>query len=122
MKKFNTPIETARELRKNMTESETILWERLRNRNLVGYKFLRQHPIIYDYNSKPAKYFVADFYCASKKLIVEVDGKIHDTQTEKDLFRDSTLKLRGYKILRIKNDEISNIENILLKIANILKE
>jgi len=121
MKKFNTPVETARELRKSMTESEKILWQNLRNRKLEGYKFLRQHPITYDYNANPVKYFVADFYCAERKLIIELDGKIHLSQQEKDFIRDVILLQRGYKTLRIKNEEMCDVENVLRKIATILK-
>ena len=121
MKKFNTPVETARELRKSMTESEKILWQNLRNRKLEGYKFLRQHPITYDYNANPVKYFVADFYCAERKLIVELDGKIHLNQQEKDFIRDVILLQRGYKTLRIKNEEMCDVENVLRKIVTILK-
>ncbi len=121
MKKFNTPVETARELRKSMTESEKILWQNLRNRKLEGYKFLRQHPITYDYNANPVKYFVADFYCAERKLIIELDGKIHLSQQEKDYIRDVILLQRGYKTLRIKNEEMCDVENVLRKIVTILK-
>ena len=113
MKKFNTPVETARELRKSMTESEKILWQNLRNRKLEGYKFLRQHPITYDYNANPVKYFVADFYCAERKLIIELDGKIHLSQQEKDYIRDVILLQRGYKTLRIKNEEMCDVESVL---------
>ena len=121
MKKFNTPVETARELRKSMTETEKILWQNLRNRKLEGFKFLRQHPITYDYNTNPVKYFVADFYCAERKLIVELDGKIHFNQQEKDFIRDVILLQRGYKTLRIKNEEMCDVENVLRKIVTILK-
>ena len=53
----------ARELRRNVTDSEKELWEQLRNRRLSGYKFLRQHPIIYKADYKGLNYFIADFYC-----------------------------------------------------------
>ena len=72
------PIKRARELRQRMTDAESFLWLNLRNRRFHHLKFLRQHPIIYDMcNNKPF-YFIADFYCAEKKLIIELDGKIHD--------------------------------------------
>ena len=58
----------ARELRRNLTEAEKILWQELRNRKLGGFKFRRQHPI---------NKFVADFYCHEVKLIVELDGSQH---------------------------------------------
>jgi len=68
----------ARELRRNATDSEKILWEHLRNRRLSGYKFLRQHPIIYKADFKGLNYFLADFYCYEKKVVIELDGPIHE--------------------------------------------
>ena len=65
----------ARELRKDMTPAEKMLWARLRNRQLSDLKFRRQHPI------GP---FVADFYCARHSLVVEIDGEIDGTQTDYD--------------------------------------
>jgi very-short-patch-repair endonuclease len=56
-----------RELRNNMTDSEKLLWGKLRNQQLSGYKFLRQHPIVYKADYKGLHYFIADFYCAEKK-------------------------------------------------------
>ena len=73
----------ARTLRKNQTESENILWNYLRNRKLQGLKFIRQYPIIIfikGYNS----FYIADFYNAANHLILELDGKIHELQKERD--------------------------------------
>jgi very-short-patch-repair endonuclease len=72
--------QTARELRKNQTESEKIFWELVRGRKLSGIKFLRQYPITYSVYQKPY-FFFADFYCAKSKLIIEIDGSIHDVKT-----------------------------------------
>jgi len=66
----------ARELRRNATGPEKLLWEQLRNRKLSGYKFLRQHPIIYKADYKGLNYFIADFYCDAKKAVIELDGSI----------------------------------------------
>jgi len=60
----------AQELRNNMTESEDILWKELRGRRLSGYKFLRQHPVLYKGNLKRFNYFIADFYCFEKKAVI----------------------------------------------------
>jgi len=60
----------ARNLRKNMTESERLLWEELRERRLSGYKFLRQHPILYKGNLTRYNYFIADFFCDTKKVVI----------------------------------------------------
>ena len=113
---FNTIKKHARELRQNMTESEEILWKELRNRKLSGYKFLRQHPIIYKGDLKRLNYFIADFYCNEKKLVVELDGEIHNDSEEYDSFRDSELKDLGIKTLRIKNTELADIDSVLQKI------
>ena len=91
----------ARALRKTQTESEKILWEIVRDRKISGKKFLRQHPIIYDFYEKPY-YFFADFYCAELNLILEVDGGIHEEQSEYDEQRTLILKEKGLKVLRIK--------------------
>ncbi|WP_167615771.1 endonuclease domain-containing protein [Maribellus sediminis] len=101
-------ISRARKLRRVMTEEENMLWQKLRGRKLLGLKFLRQHPIIYDRINHEPTYFIPDFYCAEKKLIIEVDGKIHDFQKQKDLYREEILKSGDLRILRIKNEDINN--------------
>jgi very-short-patch-repair endonuclease len=68
----------ARELRKKMTDSEILLWKHLRNRKLSGYKFLRLHPIIYKADYRVINYFIADFYCKEKELVIELDGPTHE--------------------------------------------
>jgi very-short-patch-repair endonuclease len=72
-----------RDLRKNETESEKVLWTAIRNRNLKGKKFYRQHPIFYDVTGKEA-FFVADFYCFTEKLLIELDGKYHRYRLKED--------------------------------------
>jgi very-short-patch-repair endonuclease len=78
----------ARELRSTLTGSEELLWKELRNRRLSGYKFLRQHPIVYKAYYKGLNYFISDFYCNEKKAVIELDGPIHETTFEYDEFRD----------------------------------
>ena len=107
--------QTARELRKNQTESEGLLWEILRGRRLSGKKFLRQHPIIYTVYQRPY-YFIVDFYCAEAKLVIEVDGNIHDTSVEYDQQRTEILKSKGLHILRISNNEFLDLEKVIDKI------
>jgi very-short-patch-repair endonuclease len=109
-----------RELRQKQTESEKLIWEMVRNRKLDGKKFLRQHPIIYSYYKRPL-YFVADFYCAEASLILEIDGLIHELQQEYDQQRDFVLKQKGLRVLRIKNDELKNIEKVKEMIIKSLK-
>jgi very-short-patch-repair endonuclease len=68
----------SQKLRKQPTEYEQQLWFRIRDRQLDGYKFLRQHPLIYDRNGNDLKIFIPDFYCAKARLVIEVDGGIHN--------------------------------------------
>jgi very-short-patch-repair endonuclease len=110
----------AKELRNNLTESEKLLWAQLRNRRLSGYKFLRQHPIIYKADYKGLNYFIADFYCDSKKLVVELDGAIHNETEDYDKFRDEEMILKGLNVLRIKNEELSDMVITLEKIKIVL--
>ena len=100
----------ARELRSSMTTSETVLWERLKKRQLNGYKFRRQHPIAE---------FIADFYCHSAKLVIEVDGGIHETKERKeyDIQRTGELNKLGVTVIRFTNEEVANsIDRVLAKI------
>jgi very-short-patch-repair endonuclease len=118
--KYNEIKRIARELRKNPTESESILWEQLRKRQLGGYRFLRQHPLYYDHKNNDHFFFVPDFYCPEIKLIIELDGGIHLNQKERDQHRDDILNDRGFKILRIKNDEILDMNALKVKIMNFI--
>jgi very-short-patch-repair endonuclease len=110
--------EIARELRRNQTEAEGILWVELRNRKLNGHKFLRQAPLFYFDYGKRRYLFIADFYCAEKKLVIELDGKIHEHTKEYDLNREAVLKERELKVLRFKNEELSNIKTVIETIKN----
>jgi len=121
MPKYFTTAKIARDLRMNQTESERLLWNELRNRKLNGFKFLRQHPIVYDKNAVPNGFIVADFYCAEKKLIVEVDGKVHNQQKQKDLLRDQIMLNKGYQTLRVYNEELEDMNMVLDKIIQKLK-
>ncbi|MDO9341743.1 MAG: endonuclease domain-containing protein [Bacteroidales bacterium] len=109
-----------RELRGSLTDSEELLWKELRNRRLSGYKFLRQHPIIFKADFKRLNYFIADFYCDEKKTVVELDGPIHEATVEYDEFRDVEMRNLGIHVLRLKNDELLNIKKTLQRIKNYL--
>jgi leucyl-tRNA synthetase len=110
----------ARELRSKATPSETLLWKELRNRKLCGYKFLRQHPIVYNPFGSGVKYFVADFYCDIKKTVIELYGPIHEINLEYDQFRDTEMMNLGLNIIRIKNEELLDIKVVLKKIETYL--
>ena len=117
----HSPLSRARNLRKNMTPEENLLWKNLRGRKFHGFKFLRQHPIVYEMlNGKPL-FFIPDFYCAEKKFIIEIDGKIHDFQKDYDERREEILQNMGLKILRFKNEEFNDISRVLSRLDNYLK-
>jgi very-short-patch-repair endonuclease len=105
----------AGELRNNPTEAEKTLWEILKNKKLNRLKFRRQHPI----NS-----FIADFYCHEKKLVIEVDGPIHENinQIEHDNIKDTVFNNLDIKVLRIKNNDIFNdiinVRNRIISFVN----
>ncbi|MCC7332903.1 MAG: endonuclease domain-containing protein [Flavobacteriales bacterium] len=121
MKEKKTITQLARDLRKNQTASENLLWQNLRNRKLNGFKFNRQFPIVYGRNfDGTSLFFIADFYCHEKKLIIELDGKIHEFQKEYDKERDTILNKLGLSVIRIKNEELDKLSEVLGKIRNIL--
>ena len=105
-----------------MTPEEKLLWERLRAHRFEGHKFRRQHPVVYQVLDKRTSFYVADFYCGVKKLVIELDGKYHEfaDQREYDNARDKLMKEFGIKILRIKNQEMKNISAVLEKIKEML--
>ena len=115
--------EVATRLRNIPTESEIILWKAIRNRQLMRRKFLRQHPLIYDAdrNANEFFFFIPDFYCASEKLVIELDGSIHDFQREKDYNRDLILSGQDIRTLRIQNEELNNMEDVKMKIIQMIK-
>ena len=105
-----------RNLRKNSTEAEKVLWEAVRAKKFDGKKFYRQHPIFYDISGKET-FFVADFYCYEEKLIVELDGKYHRYRLMEDKERTKILNYLGLSVIRFNNDEVLNdLDKILNKI------
>ncbi|MEJ8801277.1 endonuclease domain-containing protein [Pontibacter sp. H249] len=99
------------QLRSNMTPAEEELWSLLRKYKLGSRKFRRQHNI---------GSYIVDFYCASEKLVIEVDGSVHDRPEAiaNDLLRDETLQHLGYTVVRIRNSEVfEQPEQVLQKIA-----
>jgi very-short-patch-repair endonuclease len=100
-------VRIARRLRVNQTDAETTLWNRIRNRQIDGYKFARQVPILG---------YICDFVCREKRLVVEVDGGQHN-ESAADAIRDRTLSEEGYRVLRFwNNDVLRNIEGVLTTI------
>jgi very-short-patch-repair endonuclease len=89
----------AKKLRKKMTESEKILWSRIRNRKVKGMYFRRQHPY---------GIYILDFFCFEANLVIEVDGLIHLSRHEYDLERTKYLEASGLTIIRFINADIVN--------------
>ncbi|NIW14527.1 MAG: DUF559 domain-containing protein [Candidatus Thorarchaeota archaeon] len=108
---FNRKLKTlARQLRKNMTEAESFLWQRIRRKQLKGRQFYRQ---------KNIGNYIVDFYCPSAKVIVELDGGQHYTQEgiRRDHVRDKYLESLGFTIFRFSDREVfKNIEGVLERI------
>ncbi|HLD36450.1 MAG TPA: DUF559 domain-containing protein [Planctomycetota bacterium] len=97
----------ARQLRKNSTVSEILLWQRLRNKKFKGYDFHRQ---------KPISEYIVDFFCPKLNLIIEVDGITHDDnyKFKKDKQRQTNLEALGFHIIRFWDDDIKkNIDAVL---------
>jgi len=90
-------IRRARSLRHQSTNPEQLLWTALRNGQIGGLRFRRQHPI------GP---YIADFYCHSARLVVEVDGMSHDDKAAPDAKRSEYLTAQGLRILRVQNQDV----------------
>jgi len=103
--------EVARRLRKEQTESEKIFWDVVRNRKL-GVKFLRQFAILFSFEGQD-RFFIADFYCSEKRLVIELDGEIHKKQKDYDELRTFIINQLGMKVIRFSNEELCDIERII---------
>ncbi|WP_233376091.1 endonuclease domain-containing protein [Maribellus sp. CM-23] len=107
-------LEKAKALRKSMTDAEKILWERLKNKQILNLRFRRQHPI---------DIFISDFYCHTVRLVIELDGKIHKAQKEYDEGRTAEMERFDIQVIRFRNEEIENdIENVINKIGSIIRQ
>jgi very-short-patch-repair endonuclease len=110
-KSFSNKLETKdfrKKLRNNATSAEAVLWNLIKNKQLSGRKFRRQHGL--------GKYIV-DFYSSSEKLIIELDGAPHGElyQIEKDIERDNTLQGQGYRIIRFENKLVFQDPEYIIK-------
>jgi very-short-patch-repair endonuclease len=101
-------------LRNKMTNAEIILWSRLRMRQIDGWKFRRQQPVLN---------YIVDFYCHDLKFIIEVDGEIHNLpeQSKSDLIRDKMLIINGFNIFHFSNHEIeTNLDSSISTIKSFI--
>ena len=96
-------IQYARQMRREPTPAEALLWESLRGRKLGGLKFRRQHPL---------NAYILDFWCCECQMVIELDGGIHSDASvrEHDRARQGHLELHGYTVLRFRNEEV--LENL----------
>ena len=108
--------ERAKNLRKRMTWSEKVIWQYLRKNRIHKIYFRRQHPIAR---------FIVDFYCHELRLVIEIDGSIHDLaeQKEKDINRTADLESFGLTVIRFRNEEIKKNERAVLgRIGEVVRE
>ena len=104
--------QAARRLRKKMTPAEEHLWSALKNKQLEGLRFRRQHPV---------GNFILDFYCPSCKLVIEVDGEVHSDRLDYDDARTDKLGEYGYKVLRFSNERVINdLSQVLAEIRQVV--
>jgi len=103
----------SRQLRSDLTDAETHLWQHLRARQVCNQKFRRQHP---------AGNYILDFACIEARLAIEVDGGQHNEMQNQDNLRTAWLEKQGWKVLRFWNNEVlQNIEGVLEVILNTLE-
>lgn len=103
----------SRNLRNNSTLAEVLLWNKLKQRQMCGYQFMRQ---------KPIGEYIVDFYCSKLKLIIEVDGKSHRFKLTKDVEKQDWLEKLGLNVLRFDNAEVKNeMNNVLYSIKSWIK-
>ena len=106
-------FEKTKILRKNMTDSELKLWGFIKGKKILGLRFRAQHP---------TGIYIADFYCHSIKLVIEVDGGIHKSKDQKeyDIGRDDDLNAYGIRVIRFTNEEVKNdIDFVIQEIKRI---
>ncbi len=108
--------EFRRELRNRLTPAEAFLWKHLKNRQFEGRRFTKQHSI---------GIYIVDFYCPLEKLIIELDGEVHNNPIAQDYDEKRTHYLNGigYKILRFENKMVfENLDSVLMEIKDNFKE
>jgi very-short-patch-repair endonuclease len=107
-------VSTARLLRHHMTGPENALWERLKNKQIMGLRFRRQHPI---------DIFIADFYCHAAGLVIEIDGELHNETIDYDNGRTEDIEKFGLKVVRFTNQQVlTEIEDVIETITKLVLE
>ena len=109
-------IQFRKKLRNNATPAEAFLWRHLKAKKLCGRRFNRQHSI---------KNYIVDFYCAAEKLVIELDGAVHQSSKvqEYDKKRTEILNELGYTVIRFENKMVfENLESVLSEISEHFKQ
>ena len=102
----------ARRMRQEQTPAEAKVWSALRNKQVAGLKFRRQHAV---------DRYIVDFYCHEMRLVIEVDGPTHDATVEEDAIRQQVIENQGITFLRFKNDEVfDDLPSVLERILNVV--
>ncbi len=100
--------ELSRQLRKNSTLAEVLLWNQIKKKQIRGYQFLRQ---------KPIDNYIVDFFCYELMLAIEIDGETHNYKVEKDQIRQKRLELLGINLLRFLDIDVKrNMNGVLLSL------
>ncbi len=105
----------AKSLRANPTQAEESLWLALKDNQLEGYKFRRQHPLLI---------YIADFYCHQLKLVIEIDGGYHQTSEQQKIDKERTANIEGngIQVVRFTNEEVlGNMSDVLARIREYIK-
>ena len=119
---FKSITQLARELRSDPTPGERRLWKYLRRRQFRGYKFLRQRPFVHETIDGRKYFYITDFYCAELNLVLELDGRHHKFQREEDYQRDLVLNSLGLTVIRIKNEELDDMDAVISKLEALVGE
>jgi very-short-patch-repair endonuclease len=109
-------LRIAADLRKSMTPAEKVLWKKLRDKNVKGFRFRRQHPI---------SDFIVDFFCYDSMLVIEIDGDVHDEvyQNERDIQRTRLMRNLGIREIRFRNEEVLyHIDHVISEIKDELSK
>ncbi len=107
-----TLTKRARDMRHEPSKAENMLWQVLRNRQVNGLKFRRQHVL---------DNYIVDFFCVEKSLVIEVDGDSHSERVMYDAHRTQWLESQGFKVLRFTNfDVLENLNEVVIRIMEVV--
>ena len=110
------PVSRARQLRHQLTDAEKELWQRLRDKQLFGFRFRRQAPV---------GNYIVDFACFNPRLVIEIDGGQHaqTAQREHDVARTIWLESQGFRVIRFwNNDVLQNTDAVVMEVIGVLEE